>query len=88
MQRLSFSASDEMTSSTFLAAEELHELTGYLMPSAQIRWLKKEKWVYSVSALGRPKVARGYFEKRMGVADDASAGQTDEPDFSHWKTAA
>lgn len=67
----------------FLTAEDLHDLTGYVMPSAQIRWLDRAGWEYVVSGLGRPKVLRAYAEQRLGLAHEKPSAHT-EPDFSHW----
>jgi len=40
----------------FLSAEQLAELTDRTQPAAQIRWLKRHRVPYWVSAAGRPKV--------------------------------
>lgn len=73
--------------STFVTQEELQNLTDYVMPSAQKRWLARNGWEFTVSGLGRPKVLRAYFEQRMGLASAKPSAHT-EPDFSHWPRAA
>lgn len=72
--------------STFLSEPEIHDLTGYQLPSAQKRWLTRYGWTFAVSALGRPKVLRTYAEHRMGLASTPLPAQN-LPDFSHWKAA-
>ncbi|WP_041647974.1 DUF4224 domain-containing protein [Aromatoleum aromaticum] len=50
----------------FLNKDELRNLTGYQMPSAQKRWLTDRGWPYEENAAGYPKVLRSVVEKRMG----------------------
>ena len=50
----------------FLTIEELSELTGYVYCSRQIEWLRRNKWKFEITAQKRPKVARSYFELRLG----------------------
>jgi len=38
----------------FLTAEDLRVLTGYVRPSAQIGWLRRHGWRFTVNALDRP----------------------------------
>lgn len=71
----------------FLTADDIRELTGYKMPSAQKRWLDKAGWEYVVSGFGRPKVLRAYAEQRLGLATAKPSAHT-EPDFSHWRKTA
>jgi len=68
---------------TYMTADQLKELTDKEKPSAQIRWLEQNGWVYSVSAMGRPKVLVAYADQRGGLAKGASTTYS-EPDFSHW----
>lgn len=70
----------------FLTDAEIHDLTGYQLPSAQKRWLDKYGWKFEISAFGRPKVLRSYAEQRMGLAS-ASTPAENQPDFSHWEAA-
>ncbi len=67
----------------YLTQQDLFELTDKVMASAQIRWLERNAWVYSVSALGRPKVLKAYADQRGGL-DAARPKEQTEPDFSHW----
>jgi hypothetical protein len=41
-----------------LAPSEIQQLTGYVRPSAQVRWLRRHGWRHVVNAKGRPVVAR------------------------------
>ena len=50
-----------------LSQEELKELTGYKIPSCQIRWLKERHWRFELTRFGRPKVDREYYLMKMGV---------------------
>jgi len=45
-------------SSLFLSKDELRELTGYQIPSAQKRWLTRKKLPYMTGADGMPRVLR------------------------------
>lgn len=47
--------------------EELKDLTDRSQPAAQIRWLKERGWTFEVGRNCLPKVARTYFEKKMGI---------------------
>lgn len=51
----------------FLTNEELKELTGYSFRSRQIEWLRNHNWKFEINARNLPKVARAYFEIRMGA---------------------
>lgn len=51
----------------FLTEDELRELTGYVYHSRQIEWLRRHNWKFEVTAQQRPKVARSYFESRLGA---------------------
>ncbi len=48
-----------------LPASQIQELTGYTRPSAQIRWLHKHGWRFTVNALGAPIVAQAEFNRRL-----------------------
>ena len=50
----------------FLTKEEMIELTGYVFISRQIEWLRNHNWKFEVTAQRRPKVARSFFESRLG----------------------
>jgi hypothetical protein len=41
----------------FLTDSEKHQLTGLIRPSAQIRWLRKHGYRFTVNALGDPVIA-------------------------------
>jgi Domain of unknown function (DUF4224) len=50
----------------FLTAEELRELTGFARSANQLQWLRENGWKFAEDAQRRPKVARSYFELRLG----------------------
>jgi hypothetical protein len=50
----------------FLTREEIKQLTGYRIPSAQIRWLRSEEFKFKVAADGRPRVLKTEVEFQMG----------------------
>jgi hypothetical protein len=50
----------------FLSPDDLASLTGYVRPSAQIRWLKSCRWPFVVGGDGVPKVLRSAVEARLG----------------------
>ena len=49
----------------FLTRNETHELTGYKIPSAQIRWLQKNGILFRVGADGYPRVLMSEIEFQM-----------------------
>jgi hypothetical protein len=49
----------------FLSSEELKKLTGYQRASAQVRWLRRHGWRFTVNALGEPVVAMAEFNRHM-----------------------
>jgi hypothetical protein len=68
-----------------LSHDELFELTGYVCPAWQIKWLQQRGWKHEVSRK-RPKVSRAYFEQRMGL--QAIVQPEPELDFSCWRKQA
>ena len=62
-----------------LTPSQLDELTGLVMPSAQIRWLKKNGWVHSINRQGHPVVDRRYYDMRMGMSESVITSV--EPNF-------
>jgi hypothetical protein len=61
----------------FLTADELKELTGYTYHCRQIEWLRRHNWRFEVTAQQRPKVARSYFESRLGVGGSSPRGEVE-----------
>lgn len=51
-----------------LTDAELHEITGYVRPHMQRRWLEKHAWPFVENAAGHPKVLRSVAEQKMGGA--------------------
>jgi hypothetical protein len=67
----------------FLTAADLIALTGYQRPSAQVRWLKRHGWRFTVNALGQPVIAVAEFNRRMvggrSVAQEPDWGALNGP---------
>ncbi len=54
-------------SALFLTPDELYELTGFKAAHCQARWLDQNRWRYAPDRHNRPKVARDYFNARIGA---------------------
>lgn len=67
----------------FLNRDEVADLTGYVVPAYQCRWLDRAGYPFETAANGRPKVLRAYVEKRLGLASAVVVSEV-EPDFSRW----
>ena len=67
-----------------LDEEEIIRLTGYAIPSAQVRWLQEGKWLFEKNHSGAPIVSRLYFQMRMAGIDAAAFLPENpwEPDFN------
>lgn len=48
-----------------LPASEIKTLTGYVRASAQVRWLRRHGWRFTVNALGDPIVALAEFNRHL-----------------------
>ncbi|UCV02343.1 DUF4224 domain-containing protein [Dechloromonas denitrificans] len=73
-----------MSSTTgFLKPAEIADLTDRQIPSKQIAWLRENRWKFAVSAAGRPKVSRAFYDFMLGTAETEPESQQ-EPDFSRW----
>ena len=65
----------------YLTENELSELTGRRQPKRQAVWLARNGWRFAVTDLGKPRVARAYWTRRL--ADDTNAvPMCAEPDFA------
>lgn len=62
----------------FLTAEELRELTGFVRSANQLQWLRENGWKFAEDAQRRPKVARTYFELRLGGVTAAAISTEQE----------
>ncbi len=51
-----------------LTQSELREITGYVKPSLQCRWLARNGYSFDVRADGRPAVSRAHYESRQAGA--------------------
>ena len=63
----------------FISAAAMERLTGYRRSSAQIRWLRRNGWRFSVNGLNAPVVAFAEFERKLVSAPGRTAHQ--EPNF-------
>lgn len=45
--------------------DDLKQLTGYSRASAQVRWLRRNGWRFTVNALGYPVVAIAEFNRKL-----------------------
>lgn len=52
----------------FMTPDEVADMTGYLRPKDQVRWLQAEKFGYVLGADGKPKVLRQVVLARLGGA--------------------
>jgi hypothetical protein len=65
----------------FLTVDELRELTGLTRASAQIRWLRENRWAFAVRADGRPVVSAAEASKHLETAAGRKPASA-EPDFA------
>lgn len=63
-------------SSIFLTADELQDLTGYIYPKYQRKWLINEGIPFKANRMGEPKVKRILFTQNEPMQQ-----QEVEPDF-------
>ena len=75
-------------SGLFLSPAELHELTGFKSAKWQARWLDQNRWRYALARNREPRVARDYFQERIGARPAGSIGQVntvlnqEQPNFA------
>jgi hypothetical protein len=62
----------------FLTEAELRQLTGKSRHTAQIRWLQRERWRFTVNALGAPVVANAEASRKLV---GGATKRTQEPDW-------
>jgi len=72
----------------FLTADELYALTGYRRKSGQIEWLRAKRWRFEITREGFPRVARGYYERRMIASIEQPTRLPKKPNFALLKGAA
>jgi hypothetical protein len=63
----------------FLTPQELQRLTGYARASAQIRWLCKNGWRFTVNGLKEPIVAVAESERKL--VSGVGTTRQHEPNF-------
>lgn len=64
----------------FLDADEMRDLTGFKLATAQCRWLMSHGYPFDTSRSGKPKVLRSYLEQRLCPAVNNIKG-FEEPNF-------
>ena len=62
----------------FLSGCDINRLTGYVRPSAQVRWLRRNGYRLTVNALGEPVVAAAEAARKLV---GGSSNVTQEPNF-------
>ncbi len=50
----------------FMTPDEVADMTGYLRPKEQVKWLNAERFGYVIGADGKPKVLRQVVVARLG----------------------
>lgn len=68
----------------WLSDDELHDLTGYVRPSAQVRWLSSNRIKFYRNALNKVRVPR---DAIAAVKATATEKRT-EPDFTKVRRAS
>lgn len=61
-------------SALFLSPAELEELTGFKSARGQARWLDQHRWRYALTKNRQPRVARDYFQEKVGARSALAAG--------------
>jgi hypothetical protein len=62
----------------FLSSCDMNRLTGYVRPSAQARWLRRNGYRFTVNGLGEPVVAEAEAARKL---IGGSSSVTQEPNF-------
>ena len=65
--------------SGFLTKADLEELTDYIQPAAQIRWLRRNGYYVEISRLGRPRVTWTQVEEMRRKKEQPELGQAGTP---------
>lgn len=71
----------------FLDDSDLRSLTGFIRPSKQIEWLRREGFTFRIAADGHPRVLRQHVLALMGITDIATRRKT-SPDFTALRKVA
>ena len=65
----------------FLTRDEIQELTGYKIPSKQIKWLRDEGFIFKVACDGRPRVLHSEVLAKMCSTSVIRKEKQTEPNF-------
>ncbi len=69
-----------MDSHFFLSKPDIQQLTGRIRPSAQLAWLSKHDWKFTIDALGNPVIAINEAESKL-VGKSTSNHSNKEPNW-------
>lgn len=75
-------------STAHLTRADLKDLTGTPILVRQVEWLRLNGWAFELDTHGRPKIARAYYEVRMGITQAAPPTAPSMPDWSSYATSA
>ncbi|MGF6695015.1 hypothetical protein M2318_005110 [Metapseudomonas resinovorans] len=67
------------TQTETLSDDELVAITGYRLPSLQIKWLAKNGWQYALTGARRPVVGRVYARLKLAGVKPSSSNAVAEP---------
>jgi hypothetical protein len=67
------------TQTETLSDEELVSITGYRLPSLQIKWLTKNGWQHALTRARRPVVGRVYARLKLAGVKPSTSNAVAEP---------
>jgi hypothetical protein len=73
--------SEEIMKTMFLTHHEIQELTGYKIPSKQIKWLRDEGFIFKVAGDGRPRVLYSEVLAVMCHSEEDKSAKRRKPHF-------
>lgn len=79
LTRAKWAQEAEANMSDFLSAAELAELVGCKANQrhAMAKWLDSHRWRYVLDKNGLPKVARAYYNKKLGIEETKEKARYD-----------
>lgn len=72
----------------FLTPDEIQQLTGYVVPAYQCRWLTSHRWRFERAVNGRAIVLRQHAEEMLSHAKEAPAPVAWEPNIAAMRKRA
>ena len=64
-----------------LTRDEIQELSGYKIPSKQIKWLRDEGFIFKVAGDGKPRVLRSEVHAVMCHREEDKPAKRRKPHF-------